>query len=216
MPVAWEGSFPIQDGRAAGVPCASTVLLLSTQSFADPVLRVSPRFPRSFNVMPSRFAGLKVMRCSVGATRWGRIHCGTAICTNVKTTSVTAMAGSVRRRIVPTVTPRTTAKIVYDTGTMPRIANETGVIRAGKLPRVLLSTPSSGRAHQLVARVSTPTASAAPAVTMPSLVASQRVRVIDWFHTRRWVPVSSSRATSGAPQKTPMIAGTTASTTMPV
>ena len=41
----------------------------------------------------------------------------------------------------------------------------------------------------------------------PTFVASQRDRVTVWLHTSRWVPASSSRATSGAPQKTPMIPG---------
>ena len=44
---------------------------------------------------------------------------------------------------------------------MPRIANDTGVRRAGRLPWVLLSAPSKGCDHQVTARVSTPTATAA-------------------------------------------------------
>src|ERR1035438_3684530 len=35
-----------------------------------------------------------------------------------------------------------------------------------------------------------------------------------WVQTRRWVPASSSRATRGAPQKSPMMPGTT-TTRMP-
>ncbi len=41
----------------------------------------------------------------------------------------------------------------------------------------------------------------------PSLAAIQRVRVTLWFHASRKVPASSSRVTSGAPQKMPMSAG---------
>ena len=48
----------------------------------------------------------------------------------------------------------------------------------------------------------------------PSLTASQRVRVMLWFHTSRCVPASSSRAISGAPQKSPMSAGRTSTTTV--
>ena len=62
----------------------------------------------------------------------------------------------------------------------------------------------------MTARLSSPTATAAASAVTPSLVASQRVRVTDWFQASRWVPVSSSRATSGAPQKMPMTAGATA------
>ena len=42
------------------------------------------------------------------------------------------------------VTPRTSANTAYETGTMPRIANATGVSRDGRLPRVSLWMPSSG------------------------------------------------------------------------
>jgi hypothetical protein len=50
------------------------------------------------------------------------------------------------------------------------------------------------------------TAIAARAPTV-SLTASHRVRVTDWFQARAEVPVSSSRAISGAPQNRPMTAG---------
>jgi len=43
---------------------------------------------------------------------------------------------------------------------------------------------------------------------IPALTASQRVRLTLCVQARRWVPASSSRATSGAPQKTPIAAGT--------
>jgi hypothetical protein len=43
--------------------------------------------------------------------------------------------------------------------------------------------------------------------TTVSLTASHRVRVTDWFQARSEVPVSSSRAISGAPQNRPMTAG---------
>ena len=80
---------------------------------------------------------------------------------------------------------------------------------------MLLSAPSSGCDHQVTARVSTPTATAAASAVTPSLMASHRVRVTDWVQASRWVPASSSRATSGAPQNTPMITGATAMTTIP-
>ena len=40
-----------------------------------------------------------------------------------------------------------------------------------------------------------------------SLTVSQRVRVTLWFQASWWVPVSSSRPISGAPQKMPIRAG---------
>jgi hypothetical protein len=41
----------------------------------------------------------------------------------------------------------------------------------------------------------------------PSFAASQRVRLTLWVQASRWVPASTSRATSGAPQNTPSTAG---------
>jgi hypothetical protein len=38
------------------------------------------------------------------------------------------------------------------------------------------------------------------------------MRVTLWFHTSRWVPASSSRAISGAPQNSPISAGRTSTT----
>ena len=43
--------------------------------------------------------------------------------------------------------------------------------------------------------------------TTASLTASHRLRVMVWFHTNWWVPVSSSRPISGAPQNMPISAG---------
>ena len=48
-----------------------------------------------------------------------------------------------------------------------------------------------------------------------SLTASHRVRVMLWVQASRNVPVSSSRAIIGAPQKMPMMAGATMMTTTP-
>ena len=123
-------------------------------------------------------------------------------------------AGSDRRSTAPRVAPSTTANTAYPTGTTPRIANVTGVMCDGRLPWVLLSAPSSGCDHQVTAKVSTPTAVAPARAVTPSLVASHRLRVTDWAQASRWVPASSSRATSGAPQNTPMITGATATTTI--
>jgi hypothetical protein len=57
---------------------------------------------------------------------------------------------------------------------------------------------------------------AVASATMPSRTANHRVRVMLWFHTRRCVPVSSSRATSGAPQNTPTTTGSANSTALPI
>ena len=95
-----------------------------------------------------------------------------------------------------------------------RMAKATGVRRDGRLPRVELSAPSIGLDHQVTASVRIPMSAAVVSATKPSLVASQRVRVTLWFHASRCVPASSSRATSGAPQKAPRTAGANATTTI--
>ena len=56
-------------------------------------------------------------------------------------------------------------------------------------------------------RLSSPAVAVATRPVRASLAAIQRVRVTLWFHASRKVPASSSRVTSGAPQKMPMSAG---------
>ena len=55
--------------------------------------------------------------------------------------------------------------------------------------------------------VSSPVTATLVRPTKATLMASQRVRVTLCVHARRQVPVSISRATSGAPQNAPMMAG---------
>ena len=93
---------------------------------------------------------------------------------------------------------------------MPRVPNSGGSIRE-KDPFAVAAV-SIGSAHQSTAKLSSPAAAIAARPMSPSLTASQRVRVTLWFHTSRWVPASSSRAISGAPQKIPTRAGTTSTT----
>jgi hypothetical protein len=57
-------------------------------------------------------------------------------------------------------------------------------------------------------RLSSPVAIIAAPPTSASFEPSQRVRVTLWVQARRKLPVSSSRAMSGAPQKIPISAGT--------
>ncbi len=65
-----------------------------------------------------------------------------------------------------------------------------------------------GAAHQVCSRLSASVRAMAVRPPTASLTASHRVRVTDWFQARAAVPVSSSRAISGAPQNRPMTAGT--------
>jgi hypothetical protein len=95
-------------------------------------------------------------------------------------------------------------------GTMPRVANSSGSIR--EMSSAAAAAWSIGSAHQSTARLPSPAAVMAARPTRPSLTASQRVRVMLWFHTRRCVPASSSRAIRGAPKKAPMRAGRTITT----
>jgi len=64
-----------------------------------------------------------------------------------------------------------------------------------------------GAAHQACKRLNASATAMAAAPTSASLTVSHLVRVTLWFQVSRKVPASSSRAISGAPQKTPVIAG---------
>ena len=64
-----------------------------------------------------------------------------------------------------------------------------------------------GAAHQAWMRLNASVTAMAATPISASLTASHRVRVMLWFQVSRKVPASSSRAISGAPQKTPVIAG---------
>ena len=66
-----------------------------------------------------------------------------------------------------------------------------------------------GAAHQACIRLNASVTTMAATPISTSLTASQRVRVMLWFQASRNVPVSSSRAISGAPQNMPMTAGAT-------
>jgi hypothetical protein len=65
-----------------------------------------------------------------------------------------------------------------------------------------------GLAHQFTMRLNNSLAAMAARPATPSLAASQRVRVTPWVQARRKLPVSNSRAISGAPQNIPIRAGT--------
>ena len=65
----------------------------------------------------------------------------------------------------------------------------------------------SGAAHQVNSRLSASVMVMAASPPTASLTASHLVLVTDWLQARSKVPVSSSRAISGAPQNRPMTAG---------
>jgi hypothetical protein len=79
-----------------------------------------------------------------------------------------------------------------------------------------LSASSIGLDHQVTARLSSPVIAIADRPANPTLVASQRRRPMLWLQASRCVPVSSSRATSGAPQNAPITGGTAYSNACPM
>src|SRR6266568_7575885 len=89
---------------------------------------------------------------------------------------------------------------------MSRAPNATGENRLS-WPKLVGNPParSTGLAHQVTTRLSSPAVTIAARPVRASLAAIQRVRVTLWFQASRKVPASSSRVTSGAPQKTPMM-----------
>ena len=115
-------------------------------------------------------------------------------------TSVTAIAGTVRRNSTPAVAPSAKANAAYPIGATPwkpKFAR----------PKRFWFAASIGLAHQSTIQVSSPPIAMAAMPTSPSFTASQRCRVTLWVQARRKVPVSSSRAMSGAPKKSPTSAG---------
>jgi hypothetical protein len=100
----------VQAGTApTGSPAALTAPLDRIQASGWPARLpvVSLKLPRasSLNVMPRLIATVVWL----AGNRLGRIHSGMAIWTAAKTTSVTAMAGTVRWISAPAVTPRVKA-----------------------------------------------------------------------------------------------------------
>ena len=74
-------------------------------------------------------------------------------------------------------------------------------------------TLSSGLDHQVTIRLTKPAIAMPASAKTPSFTASHRVRLTLWVQASLHVPASSSRATRGAPQKTPMRPGTTTTRT---
>ena len=72
-----------------------------------------------------------------------------------------------------------------------------------------------GAAHHPCRRLNPSVTAMAAAPVSASLTVSHRALVTLWFQVSRLVPVSSSRAISGAPQKTPVIAGAMRMNRMP-
>ncbi len=160
--------------------------------------------PEDMRPIPIGVSVNEVIRC-LGARKWGRTHKVKPTRTATNANSVVAIAGTVRRTSTPTVRPSANANAAYAMGTIPRSLKMSGRKR-------LAATVSSGLDHQVTIRLNNPAATMLANPTTPTLTASQRVRVTLWVHARRNVPASSSRATSGAPQKTPMRAGTSSTT----
>ncbi len=77
---------------------------------------------------------------------------------------------------------------------------------------IRLPWASSGSDHHVNSAANTAVTTIAAAASTTSFVASHRPRVTPCVHASRWVPSSSSRASSGAPQNAPIAAGTPIST----
>src|SRR5437588_6825049 len=130
-----------------------------------------------------------------GATKWLRPKPPTATRIVRNPTSVTAIAGRVRRTIAPAATPSATAKKAYAPGTRPCSSKIPGWKRS---PVDVIS----GASHHVASAAYAPARSNVAPRTKPSLAESQRRRPTPCVHTSRCVPCSSSRAMSGAPQQT--------------
>src|SRR4029450_287885 len=92
-------------------PDGSTVWLDRTQAPAGPAGadRTSTE-PSGPQLNWSKFASVMATLERVGAMRWGRTSSGMAIWATTKMARGMAMAGTMRRTSIPTVTPRAKAK----------------------------------------------------------------------------------------------------------
>ena len=111
------------------------------------------------------------------------------------------MAGSVRRKSSPVVAPSAKANKAYPAGTNPCRPKAAA-------PKRSWFTLSMGLNHHVTIRLKSPPTAALARPTSPSLTSNQRIRLTLCVQARRKVPVSSSRAMSGAPQNMPMRTGT--------
>lgn len=119
--------------------------------------------------------------------------------TVMKTARVTAMAAMVRRSSAPASTPTANASRVREA----RLGAATMKAAVRRRP----PSSSRGARHQVNRVANAQARTATPAPTRASLAASQRVRVTLWVKASLHVPCSNSRASSGAPMKTPASAG---------
>lgn len=113
------------------------------------------------------------------------------------------MAATVRRSSSPIMTPASRAATHIAAGITAPEEAKNSLSPNGRVSYICAYCP---RAQATKAPVTAPKSAAAPAST-PILTASQRRRVTDWVNARRWVPCSSSRASSGAPQNMPTTSG---------
>ena len=135
-----------------------------------------------------------------GVIRCGLIHSGIATSAAANTARVRPMAGMVLRTSRPAVTPIMKASAAAPMGTMPRVPNTIGSnLDSWLVPTGNPPARSIGPAHQDSSSAAIPAKSIAAPPPMAILTSSHLVRVTDWLHISRCVPVSSSRAISGAP-----------------
>src|SRR5439155_1262044 len=115
---------------------------------------------------------------------------------------VAAPAGTVLRTSVPPATPTASAKRAYATGATPRRSNT---------PREKRSSEAltNGRLHHDVSQASAAAPARVAAPMAATFVLIQRSLLTPWVHASLCVPCSTSLATSGAPQNTPISAGKT-------
>src|SRR6266511_3511144 len=100
----------------------------------------------------------------------------------------------------PAKVPRATANSVYATGTMPCTSKKSQDSR-------LETEWFSGMNHQLSSSAYAVATATALAPTSPNLTIAQRSRLSPWVQTRRWVPCSTSRATSAPTKNIPTSSG---------
>ncbi|MDA8290886.1 MAG: hypothetical protein M0Z33_04280 [Actinomycetota bacterium] len=127
------------------------------------------------------------------------------------TTNAVAIAGTTFLTTAPASAPRATPSTDDAANRNHDVTKFPGCHTLSATP-----TTSNGCAHPATdsPRTAPPTATNAPSIV--TAARSQRVRPVAWEKANRYVPDSISRATSGAPTKTPTTTGRISSTTRTV
>ena len=112
------------------------------------------------------------------------------------------MAGTIRRKPMPTNTPIAKAVSVHAANATGRVSNTVAE------NTVRSSCARNGQKNQVNTTLNAPATAVTAIASSTSLAIANRARPKPWVQAYRKVPVSSSRASTGAPANAPISTGT--------